>query len=93
MLQIFKFGKTITNSLSIYVKTTTGTLNVELDPDCNIKNVKEILAPKLGLEPDELKIIFAGKELSDSTTIRVCFFNVNCNQIFTITFSLFPSGM
>lgn len=73
MLQILSFGrKTISNSLSIYIKTNTGnTLSVDLDPKWDIKNVKEIVAPQLGLQPDEMKIIFAGKELCDSTIIEV----------------------
>lgn len=74
MLQLFWFGKkTITNTLNIYIKTNTGnTLSVDLDPQWDIRNVKEIVAPKLGLAPTEVKIIFAGKELSDTTTIAVC---------------------
>lgn len=73
MLQLLSFSKkTITNTLSVYVKTNTGnTLSLDLDPKWDIKNVKEIVAPKLGLQPDEVKIIFAGKELSDTTTIEV----------------------
>lgn len=73
MFQLLWFGKkTITNSLNIYIKTNTGsTLSVELNPDWDIKNVKEVVAPKLGLQPEEVKIIFAGKELSDSTTVKV----------------------
>lgn len=73
MLQIFSFGKKrLTNSLSVYIKSNTGnTLTVDLDPKWDIKNVKEIVAPQLGLQPDEVKIIFAGKELHDSTTIEV----------------------
>lgn len=68
--------KTITNSLLIYIKTNTGnTLPVNLDPKWDIKTVKETVAPKLGLEPEEVKIIFAGKELCDTTTIEVrCMF-------------------
>lgn len=73
MLQFLSFGKkTITNTLSIYVKTNTGsTLSVELDPKWDIKNVKEFVGPRLGLQPDEMKIIFAGKELSDNTILEV----------------------
>lgn len=73
MLEIFRFGKkTIHNSLNIYVKTSGGnTLAVELDPSWHIRNVKEIVAPKLGLEPNEVKIIFAGKELGDKIKIAV----------------------
>ena len=73
MLQILSFGrKSISNSRSIYIKTNTGTtLSVDLEPQWHIKNVKELVAPQLGLQPDEVKIIFAGKELSDATTIEV----------------------
>lgn len=74
MIQLFWFGqKTLSNSLNIYIKTNTGnTLNVDLDPSWDIKNVKEYVAPKLGIEPEEVKIIFAGKELSDNVTIADC---------------------
>lgn len=73
MLQIFRYGKkTITNSLNIYIKTNTGTtLSVEVNPNWDIKNVKEVVAYKLGLHPDQVKIIFAGKELGDNITIKV----------------------
>lgn len=73
MLQIIWFGKRkISNSLSIYVKTNTGnTLAIDLDPKWDIRNVKEIVAPKMGISPDDIKIIFAGKELHNSTIIEV----------------------
>lgn len=83
MLQIFSFGrKTISNTLSVCIKTNTGnTINVDLDPKCRIINVKQMVATELGLRADELKIIFAGKELSNNTLIEVdltianeCFF-------------------
>jgi len=74
MLQLLSFGKrTISNSLSVYIKTNTGsTLSVDLDPKWHIKNVKEIVAPRLGLSPEEVKIIFAGKELHDLIVIEEC---------------------
>lgn len=73
MLQLLSFSKkTITNKLSIYVKSNTGnTLSVSLDPQWDIKDVKEYVAPQLGLQPEEMKIIFAGKELSDNTKLAV----------------------
>lgn len=74
MIELLSFSKKITNSLSIYIKTNTGnTLAVDLNPKWDIKNVKEFVAPQLGLAPDEMKIIFAGKELSDNTIVEVCF--------------------
>lgn len=59
MLQLLSFSKkTISNSLSIYVKSNTGnTLSVDLDPKWDIKDVKEFVAPQLGLQPDEMKIV------------------------------------
>lgn len=73
MLELFSFGrKKITNKLSIFIKTTNGkSLSVDLDPKWDIEKVKELVAPQLGMEPSEVKIIFAGKELEDSTTISV----------------------
>ncbi|KAG5877385.1 hypothetical protein JTB14_027996 [Gonioctena quinquepunctata] len=74
MLQLLSFGKkNISKSLSIFVKTSGGnTLAVDLDPTWDIKNLKEIVASQLGLEPDEVKIIFAGKELGDKIKISEC---------------------
>uniref|UniRef100_A0A1Y1L9R4 E3 ubiquitin-protein ligase parkin n=1 Tax=Photinus pyralis TaxID=7054 RepID=A0A1Y1L9R4_PHOPY len=74
MLQLFYFGQhNISNTLNIYVKTNNGnTLSINLDPQWDIKNVKEVVAPKLGLHPEEVKIIFAGKELGDTITIAEC---------------------
>lgn len=78
MLRLFWFGKRkISNSLSIYIKTNTGnTLSIELDPKWDIKNLKEIVAPRMGIAPEDIKIIFAGKELHNSTIIevRVCLY-------------------
>ncbi|KAL0109447.1 hypothetical protein PUN28_014488 [Cardiocondyla obscurior] len=74
MLRLFWFGKRqISNSLSIYIKTNTGnTLSVKLDPKCDIKNLKEMVAPRMGIPPEDVKIIFAGKELHNSTIIEEC---------------------
>lgn len=73
MLRLFWSGKRrISNSLSIYIKTNTGnTLSVELDPKWDIRNLKEIVAPRMGMAPEDIKIIFAGKELHNSTIIEV----------------------
>lgn len=73
MLQFLSFSKkTLSNTLSIYIKTNTGnTLSVDLDPSWDIKDVKQFVAPQLGLDPGEVKIIFAGKELGDNISISV----------------------
>ncbi|XP_012282421.1 E3 ubiquitin-protein ligase parkin [Orussus abietinus] len=74
MLELFWFGKRkLSNCLNIYVKTNTGkTLSIELDPKWDIKNVKEIIAGRMGISPRDIKIIFAGKELHDSIIIEEC---------------------
>lgn len=73
MLELFSFGKKkISNKLPIFIKTNTGrSLNVDLDPRMSVEMVKELVATELGMQPNEMKIIFAGKELEDSTTISV----------------------
>ncbi|KAF5288928.1 hypothetical protein FQA39_LY03807 [Lamprigera yunnana] len=74
MQQFFFFGKqSLSNSLNVYIKTSGGsTLSVNLDPQWDIKNIKKIVGPKLGLKPEEVKIIFAGKELNDNVIIADC---------------------
>lgn len=72
MLRLLSFSKkTLKNTLSIYVKFNRDTLSVDLNPQWDIKDVKEFVAPQLGLQPNEVKIIFAGKELSDTTKLAV----------------------
>lgn len=75
VIRIFPFSFSnipLKNSLNIFIKCNTGnTLAVDLDPKCDIKDVKNIIAPKIGASPEELKIIFAGKELEDSIVIEV----------------------
>lgn len=69
---IFPVRKKLTPSLSVFIKSNTGnTLSVELDPKWNIRSLKEKIAPKLGLAPEDVKIIFAGKELMDCIVIEV----------------------
>ncbi len=70
---MFSFSKsTLNDSLNIFVKSNTGnTVSVGINPKWDIKNVKSIIAPQLGLNPEEVKIILAGKELEDSTLIEV----------------------
>ncbi|VVC31989.1 E3 ubiquitin-protein ligase parkin,Ubiquitin-related domain,IBR domain,Ubiquitin domain [Cinara cedri] len=65
------FTRRITNSLLIFVKSNTGTVvPVGLDPKWEVRDVKEFVAPKLGMIPEELTIIFAGKELHDSELLE-----------------------
>jgi len=54
------------NSLRVFIKYAGRTISTDLDPRWEIRKVKEVIAPKLGVSPDEIKIIFAGNELPDS---------------------------
>ncbi|XP_050303446.1 E3 ubiquitin-protein ligase parkin [Anthonomus grandis grandis] len=74
MLQLLVSKKhVIHNLLSIYIKTTSGnTLCIDIDPKCDISHIKKIVAPQIGLQPDEVKVIFAGKELGDDIIIEEC---------------------
>lgn len=76
ILHLFWISRKPDNSLMINIKSNTGnTMCVNLDPTSDIKNVKELIAPKLGLKFEEVKIIFAGKELEDDTIISVSIFS------------------
>lgn len=49
------FARRITNSLLIFVKTNTGTVvPVGLDPKWEVRDVKEFVAPKLGMTAEEV---------------------------------------
>lgn len=82
MLQLLSFGrKKLKNTLNIYVKSSNTTVSVDLNPaDQTIKELKEIVAPQLNLSVEDIKIIFAGKELMDSTIIGVSFLKFESNQ-------------
>lgn len=73
MTAVFWLGKgSMKKNLCFYIKSNDGQkVSVNLDPSMDIKSVKEIVGPKLGLESEEIKIILGGKELDDSVTIEV----------------------
>ncbi|CAG9766782.1 unnamed protein product [Ceutorhynchus assimilis] len=62
----------IQNVLSIYIKTTGGNISIDIDPKCDVSHIKKMVAPQIGLQPEELKVIFAGKELGDDIIIEEC---------------------
>ncbi|ODN04682.1 E3 ubiquitin-protein ligase parkin [Orchesella cincta] len=58
------------NSLRVFIKYAGRTISTDLDPRWEIRKVKEMIAPKLGVSPEEIKIIFAGNELPDSFVLE-----------------------
>lgn len=81
MLLIFPVKMKVSYGLNVYIKSSTGNMLVELDPKWDIRSLKERVAPKLGLAPEDVKIIFAGKELMDSIVIEVNYGPEQCLRV------------
>lgn len=59
------------NTLRVFIKYAGQTVTADLNPSWSIKRVKDEVAPKLGVLPEEIRIIFAGNELPDSFVLEV----------------------
>lgn len=45
---------------------------MEVDSDASILQLKEVVAQRQGVPADQLRVIFAGRELSSDLTLQVC---------------------
>ena len=55
------------------------TIPVKISPDMTVQQIKDKLALELNIPQEELRIIFAGKELMDQTILQVSELR-NCNN-------------
>jgi len=66
-------GPAIEDGTRVMVKTVTGqVVGLLLKPEWTIQDVKTHLSAQLGAKPEELRIIFAGKELRDDVALATC---------------------
>ncbi|XP_076261634.1 ubiquilin [Rhynchophorus ferrugineus] len=56
--------------ITVHVKTPKEKESFEVDAEINIKDFKELIAPKFNAEPEQLCLIFAGKIIKDADNLQ-----------------------
>ncbi|CAH2049401.1 unnamed protein product, partial [Iphiclides podalirius] len=63
-------GQEEPKKITITVKTPKEKQQVEIEEDADIKKLKDVLSPKFNAESEQLCLIFAGKIMNDSDTLK-----------------------
>lgn len=75
----------------IYIKTLTGRKQaLNFEPDNQVLSVKQALQEKEGIQVDQIKLIFSGKQLADDKTLE--FYNINAGATIHMVLQLRGGG-